>query len=141
MSPFGSEEAQPGTSGTTSQSFPAVPTNALFRTSLAGLFAVGGGDNAANFRVNVGIVNLDPTNTQTFAVSVPGSNGLNIYVVSLPPMSMAQVPLGSGLLPNAEVLIRNTTPGTVSPNSWIAYGSTADNVTGDAWSEIAVQGQ
>ena len=132
---------QPGTNGTTSQSLPAVPTNALFATSIAGLFAVGGADNVSNYRVNVGIVNVDPANSQTFQITVPGANGTNIYSMTLPPMTMQQVSLGSGLPATQQVLIQNTTPSATQSNLWVAYGSTVDNTTGDAWSELAVPGQ
>jgi hypothetical protein len=132
---------QPGTSGTTSQSLPAIPMSAV-NTQVAALFAVGGADNQANYRVNVGIVNLDPTNAQTFQISLPSSVGpqLPAIQVTIAPMSMQQVGVGNGLPPSQEVLIQNVTGGTTQSNSWIAYGSTVDNVTGDAWSELAVAG-
>ena len=132
---------QPGTSGATSQSLPAIPISAV-NTQVAALFAVGGADNPANYRVNVGIVNLDPTNAQTFQIALPTSIGPPLPPVQLTiaPMSMQQVGVGNGLPATQEVLIQNVTGGTTQSNSWIAYGSTVDNVTGDAWSELAVAG-
>ena len=55
-------------------------------------------------------------------------------------MSMQQVGVGNGLSPTQQILIQNVTGGTTQSNSWIAYGSTIDDVTGDAWSELAVAG-
>jgi hypothetical protein len=129
---------EPGTAGTTSQSFPAVPLSAVNAASAA-LFAVGGADNAANYRVNVGIVNVDQNNTQTFAVTLPGTT-TQTFTVSIPPMSMQQISLGSGISATAQISIQNATPSATRSNTWLAYGSTVDNVTGDAWSELAVVG-
>jgi len=51
---------QPGTSGTTSQSLPAVTLgNAFYKGVSARLFGVGSMENVANYRVNVGIVNME----------------------------------------------------------------------------------
>jgi hypothetical protein len=128
---------QPGSAGTTSQSLPAIPLNGLFSGSTAGLFSVGGSDNPANYRVNVGIVNLSAS-SQTYSVTQQG--GTTNFVI-VPAMSMAQVPVATGTSSTQQILIQNVTGGAVTPNSWIAYGSTVDNITGDAWSELAVPGQ
>ena len=130
---------QPGTTGTTSQSLPAVPVGAV-TTQIAALFATGGADNPPNYRSNVGIVNLDPINAQTFLVLLPNANGATVNAqVTVQPNSMAQVSVGNGLSPTQQILIQNVT--TVGrTNSWLAYGSTIDDVTGDAWSELAVAG-
>jgi hypothetical protein len=133
---------QPGTSGTTSQSLPAVTRGSAFFSGVtARLFGVGTVEFTSNYRVNVGIVNADPINTHTFDISASLNlrpfGGPSHFLVTLPPRSMSQVPLGA-LVPNSEVLIENTTA-TLSPfTAWIAYGSTIDNITGDAWSELAV---
>ena len=131
---------EPGTGGTTSQSLPAVPVNAV-KTQIAALFAAGGADHPSSDRSNVGIVNLDPINAQTFQIllpSIPGGATISSQV-TIPPNSMQQVSVGNGLSPTQQILIQNiTTVGRT--NSWLAYGSTIDNVTGDAWSELAVAG-
>lgn len=128
---------QPGTSGTTSQSFPAIPVNTI-NTPVAALFAVSGADNPSNYRVNVGVVNVDPTNAQTFSISIPNTS--LVQTVTLPPMSMQQVGLGNGISPTAQILVQNATQSSTRSNLWTAYSSTVDNVTGDAWSELAVAG-
>lgn len=132
---------QPGTAGTTSQSFPVIPVNTI-NTPLAALFAVGGGpapDNPEQYRVNVGIVNLDPVNSQTFSIFVPGPIEPVPVIVTVAPRSMTQVPFGGGLAPSTQLIVQNTTSGTRT-NNWIAYQSTVNNVTGDAWSELGVPG-
>ncbi|HEX9164031.1 MAG TPA: hypothetical protein VF980_20155, partial [Thermoanaerobaculia bacterium] len=94
---------QPGTNGTTSQSFDAIPLDAidsLGATVGAALFGTGsvGGDPA--FRVNVGVVNVDSANTQLFNINI--DNGLGAppppppIVLVVPPMSMQQIPVGNG---------------------------------------------
>lgn len=128
---------QPNTAGTTSQSLPAIPLSTV-NTQVAALFAMGGADNPSNYRTNVGIVNLDPVNAQTYQVLLPGLLAQAIQV-TIAPMSMQLVGLGSGLGPTQEILIQNVTT-TGKSNSWMAYGSSVDNVTGDAWSELAVAG-
>ena len=131
---------QPGSSGTTSQSLPAVPVSTV-NTQIAALFASGGADNPAGYRTNVGIVNLDPLNAQTYLILLPSQNGgMNVGgQITIQPMSMQQVSVGSGLGPTQEILIQNITTSGRS-NTWLAYGSSVDNVTGDAWSELAVAG-
>lgn len=130
---------EPGTLGTTSQSLPAIPTT-FVGTQSAVLLAVGGADNPSNYRVNVGIVNLDPANPQKFRIAMPTPIGPELPPVemTIPPMSMQQVGLGSGISSTQKVLIQNITGGASQSNMWMAYGSSVDNVTGDAWSELAL---
>jgi hypothetical protein len=133
---------QPGTGGTTSQSFPAIPLQTI-NTPSAALFAVGGGpapDNPADYRVNIGIVNLDATNSQSFSIYIPVPT-LPIPVnVTLPPRSMIQVPMGGDHSPTTQYIVQNTTATATRSNNWIAYQSNVNNITGDAWSEPAVAG-
>ncbi|HKB80493.1 MAG TPA: hypothetical protein VKH35_12340 [Thermoanaerobaculia bacterium] len=130
---------EPGTDGTTSQSFPAIPLSSA-NTDNAALFTAGGSDRPENYRENVGIVNLD-ANPQTFTISLLNAAGTPQTITAvIPGRSMQQVALGSGLPPTQQILIQNTTATATRSNTWIAYGSTADNVTGDAWSELALPG-
>jgi hypothetical protein len=128
---------QPGTSGTTSQSLPAIATSTI-NTTDAALFSLGGRDGS--FRTNVGFVNLDPTNEQTFNIVFTQSPLPFAIPVTVPPMSMQQATLGSSNFFSPEFLVTNGTPVATRSNLWIAYGSTVDNVTGDAWSVLAVPG-
>lgn len=131
---------QPATPGAVSQSFPAIPLSTV-NTQIAALFGVGGADNPANYRVNVGVVNLDPINAQTYVVSVVSAPPVPpSHTFTLPPMSMQQVALGDGISISTQIQVQNTTsPGTRS-NLWTAYSSTVDDTTGDAWSDMAVAG-
>ncbi|MEO8215753.1 MAG: hypothetical protein ABI718_01605 [Acidobacteriota bacterium] len=131
---------QAGTTGTTSQSFPSVPFTSI-DSPAATIFAMGAADDPDRYRVNVGIVNLDPVNTQQFQIAIPTVLGPSPTVdVSIPPMSMQQVAFGNGVSPTSQFSIVNNSPAGSRSNAWIAYGSTVDNVTGDAWSELAVTG-
>lgn len=132
---------QPGTSGgTTSQSFPAIPVNTV-NTPIAAFFGISSADNPANFRVNVGVVNLDPNFTQTFFITIPSIVGVPVgQTVTLPPMTMTQVSMGNGVASTSQIQIQNSTTGSSRSNFWTAYASTVDNITGDAWSELPVTG-
>jgi hypothetical protein len=127
---------QPGTSGTTSQSLPAIPTSTI-NTTDAALFSLGG---EGSFRINVGFVNLDPVNEQTLNIVFTQSPLPFAIPVKVPPMSMQQASLGSTMFFSPEILITNGTDVATRSNLWIAYASTVDNVTGDAWSMLAVPG-
>lgn len=129
---------QPGTTGTTSQSLPAVPIAAIDSAEDVTIIGVRRDDR---YRVNVGVVNLDPLRTQTFRVEVPSSI-LSLppetYDVTVPPLSMQLIALNALLRqPLAEVRVSNESAAAVRSESWIAYASSIDNVTGDAWSELA----
>lgn len=123
---------QPGlSSGTVSQTFSAIPTSAVNSTRLTLL----GMKRDNDFRLNVGLVNLANTD-QTLQISIGGSNSaVTTMNVTVPAFSMVQTPVTGAALTNVQVAITNAT--AISPStSWIAYGSSVDNVTGDSWSEI-----
>jgi hypothetical protein len=127
---------QPGNSGTTSQSLPAVLTEGIH----AGIVAIFGLRRDDRYRVNVGIVNLDPLHEQTFEVEVTQTRlslPPEFYSVTVPASSMQQISLNAPLQqPLVAVDVVNTTAAATRSSQWIAYGSSIDNVTGDAWSEI-----
>lgn len=130
----------PGTSGTTSQSFFAIPLSAV-NTSSAAFFGMGDAENPEAFHENVGIVNVDPVNAQTFAVALIAHSVTPFTIqVTVPPMSMQQVPAtgASGVV--VEIVVTNITPAATKSNLWTTYCSTVDNITGDAWSELPVLG-
>ncbi|HEV8432759.1 MAG TPA: hypothetical protein VGR95_05045 [Thermoanaerobaculia bacterium] len=126
---------QPGTNGTTSQDLPAIPASQL-NTPAAAIFSMGGADDPPSYRTNVGIVNLDPVHAQTFYILHFIQDPVNAITVTLPPFSMQQVSLGT-IVPGEQIQIQNITQ-TNKSNFWTAYGSTINNVTGDAWDELAV---
>lgn len=128
---------QPDTNGTTSQDLPAIPASQV-NTPVAAIFSMGGADNPAGYRTNIGIVNLDPANAQTFWILSSAQTSPTPIVITLPPFSMQQVSVGS-VVPGQYFQIQNVTT-TNRSNFWTAYGSTINNVTGDAWDELAVAG-
>jgi len=120
-------------SGTVSQSFPSIPTSSINSSTQLSLIGLRRDDR---YRLNVGIINLDPANEQTFQI-VAGSSSQppQVTSVTVPPFSLVQTSLVGVPLSNLQIAIQNTsTP--VRTSSWIAYGSSIDNVTGDGWSEI-----
>lgn len=136
--------ARAETSGSTSQSFPTVPVTAVHTRGtavLAGMSALSAYD-CSRYRTNAGMVNLNPTTTQTFRVvwHPCGIDGVKQAVVdvAVPPMSMIQIPMLFPPGPLNLVSIINITNSDIASDLWVAYGSTVDNVTGDAWSELAV---
>ena len=129
---------QPGTNGTTSQDLPAIPAAAMTTQPVVGIFSMGGADDPPSYRTNVGIVNLDPAHAQTFYIIHFVQDPPAPIVITLPPFSMQQVSLGT-IVPGEQIQIQNITQ-TNKSNFWTAYGSTINNVTGDAWDELAVAG-
>lgn len=115
---------QTSTNGTMSQDFPAVDV----QDSLATSYAYGLRQDA-NFRTNVGLVNIygDP---QQFTVRVIGIFGSTTFTVNVQPYSMDQVALPSGSWGDLSLQVSTSLSNF---NWWTAYGSTVDNRTGDGW--------
>jgi hypothetical protein len=59
---------QPGVAGQVSQSFDTLPLSSIQSTDTMAIFGL---RRSSQFRVNAGIVNLDPVNTQTFQIVDP----------------------------------------------------------------------
>lgn len=130
---------QPGTTGTTSQSFPAVPLNSTDERRLT----IFGQRIDERYRTNVGIVNADPDAAHDFDLILVGVTadgepwGPFAQRVSLGPWSMQQYAVED--VPPLSILQIEVAPvleADETPRPWIAYGSTVDNVTGDAWSNV-----
>jgi hypothetical protein len=118
--------------GTVSQSFDTLPLTAVdnLRLVIVGL------KHDERYRMNVGIVNLETT-AQTFSVTfvgTAGGQGPDVLNVTVPPMSLLQVPAPNTAHVNLQVAVLNTS--TPQAAKWTAYGSSVDNVTGDAWSML-----
>jgi hypothetical protein len=124
---------QPSTTGTTSQNLSTIPLSTI-NTPAAAIFGAGGADSPSDYRVNVGIVNVDASRTQTFVVAFSSTQATTVV---LPPRTMQQVS-SIGAFTGQQILISNVS--TNGSNLWTAYASTINNVTGDAWSELAVAG-
>lgn len=124
---------QPGSKGTVSQSFPAVSLTDSIGSLVANLVGL---KQNAQFRTNIGVVNLDSI-AHTWTARAAGSGV--VTMITVPPFSMAQVPLA----PNSA----GTSSGNVGLELksdgfgfwWSAYGSSTDNYTGDGWVSRATQ--
>lgn len=123
---------QPGTSGTTSQSLPSVATADIVNN---GTLTILSSRRDSRYRTNAGIVNLSQ-DTQRFQVFSGGSGGTDVQQVDVQPMSMVLF-LVSGATSSIplQIQVSNISPTLRSP-SWIAYASSVDNITGDAWSTL-----
>lgn len=119
---------QPNTLGDTSQSFDAIRI-----TQITGdRRALTNQRNDFRYRMNVGIVNLDLQDTRTWQIVA----GAQTFSMTLPPMSMHLITLPRPPNSNEALLIKFLGDGG-SQSTWVAFGSSVDNVTGDAWSSIA----
>lgn len=117
--------------GTMSQTFPAIvfSSSAVQRKSIFGLRR---GDDV---RMNVGVSNPSDSE-QRFRITVfTQFEDPQVVEVTLPPFSMFQ-----GNMPGdddvRQILVDNIT-GAGASTTWQAWGSSIDNVTGDAWSQMA----
>jgi len=129
---------QTGSTGTMSQNLPTIPTSTIDTPDAAVMFP--GVLGSGNYRLNVGIVNLDPTNAQIINIIISfGPLGNFSVNVTVPPLGMQQASLGQGFF-FPELPITNITGSSTKSNRWVAYVSTIDNVTGDAWADLAVAG-
>jgi hypothetical protein len=119
---------QPETTGYTSQSFDAIRV-----TQIAGENRVITNQrNDFRYRLNVGIVNLDQTSGHTWQI-VSDNSTTPIYV---PPYSMHQVPIPRFNNTTTVPLLRIVGNGG-GQTTWVAYGSSVDNQTGDGWTSLA----
>ena len=124
---------QPGSAtGTVSQTFPVLATVDI---SSSPALAIMGIRRDTRYRLNVGIVNLDPNSTQLFRVAIgAGNTATEVANVPVDPFSMRQVGMSSVGGDPLQVLVSSVTNPSFS--NWTAYASSVDNVTGDSWSAI-----
>jgi hypothetical protein len=122
---------QPGTGGTTSQSLPSISTGDISSTTLGIL----GARRDARYRTNVGIVNFSP-DVQTYQVVVFGSFGSEVRQIDVQPFSMVLFGVtGAASTTPLQIQVQNKT--TTAPQSaFVAYASSVDNITGDAWTTL-----
>jgi hypothetical protein len=127
-------------SGTISQSFKAERVGTISGGASAYIIGLQQGQI---FRTNVGVVNLDPDQAHTFAIRASGQGGIGTSEITVPPMSMRQVPVPEACLndvcggPFGELVVTVDPDGT--PGHWFAYGSSVHNGSGDAWVVSAIQ--
>ncbi|HEX8171031.1 MAG TPA: hypothetical protein VF824_10875 [Thermoanaerobaculia bacterium] len=118
--------------GTMSQTFPAV-----IHTSAAGpLRWIFGVRRSDQYRLNAGITNLS-SSAQRFRVTAVGSTGGAETPVEfeMPSRSIRQITLAGAGTGSFQVVVQNISP--TPSSSFEAWASSIDNVTGDAWSQIA----
>ena len=130
---------QPGSAGTVSFGAWGPPSDNIH--GLNGAIALGLRQNAA-FRTNIGLVNLDPVNTRSWAVTFRSGGTPITQTITLLPLSMQLVAVPATVTPSQNGYLTVTyipfdTPGT--DFRWSAFGVSADNVTGDSWLSLATQ--
>lgn len=114
---------QPGTNGFTSQSFDAIPVASIQPASTV---TITGHRSDDRYRFNMGFVNLDRERPVELTLRTPSQT------VTLPPFSMQQIAVPRAQA--SDIFWRVFGPFT---GTWVVYGSSVDNVTGDAWSSVA----
>ncbi len=119
---------QVGTRGFTSQSFDAIRITQITGSSRV----ITNQRNDFRYRMNVGVVNLDTTAAHTWEF-VAGSSTTSVTV---PPFSMQQVPMPQFENSVTVPLVRVIGNGG-GDSTWVAYGSSVDNVSGDGWTSLA----
>ena len=119
------------TSGTNSQQFNAIALTDINSSVLTMI----GHRRDSRYRTNVGIVNLS-SNPQTFRIDAQTSAGIESQTVDVPALSFNQVSLpGADSVVPLQILVTNVSA-VQRTTGWIAYASSIDNVTGDAWSSL-----
>jgi len=122
---------QPGSGGTTSQSLPAIATSDIASATQSIL----GARRDSRYRTNVGIVNLS-SNAQTYQVVVFGTFGTEVRNVDVQAQSMVLFGVtGPSSTTPLQIQVQNTS-GVARSSSWVAYASSIDNITGDAWTTL-----
>jgi hypothetical protein len=117
-----------GGGGSLNQFFPAVPP---FNDIPGGGRGVSMGLRQDGvFRTNVGIANFDTAVAHTFSVRIVGNGTANTSSVTVPPLSMMQVPAPAGNFGDVFVQF----DGPAGNYWWSAYGATVDGATSDGWS-------
>ena len=119
---------QPNTLGYTSQSFDAIRV-----TQVTGdRRALTNHRNDFRYRMNVGVTNFDTQATRTWTFLA----GAETFTITLPPMSMHLISLPRPPNSNDPYLVKVLSDAG-SQFTWVAFGSSVDNVSGDAWSSLA----
>jgi hypothetical protein len=122
---------QPGTAGTTSQSLPSIATTDISSSAVSIL----GARRDTRYRTNVGIVNLSG-DVQTFQVVVFGTFGSEVRQIDVQPQSMVLFAVtGAASTTPLQIQVQNRTTVAFS-TKFVAYASSVDNVTGDAWTTL-----
>jgi hypothetical protein len=129
---------EPGSSGTNSFTEWAVEPGVIHGSF--DVLVIGPRQNS-DFRANYGLVNLDVINPRTFTVDISTVGGGSVQTTAtIPPLSMAQLAVPSTLAPGSNGYMTFTfIPAAGTDFPWYAFGTSADNITGDAWLSVGVQ--
>lgn len=92
--------------------------------------------NDFRYRMNVGIVNLDSTSAHTWQLQSDNAT----TPIHVPPFSMHQVSIPRFNNDTTVPLVRIIGNGG-GQTTWVAYGSSVDNVSGDGWTSLAYAAQ
>jgi hypothetical protein len=128
-----------GSSGTMSQTFPAI----VLSSTDAQVKAIFGLRSGTQYRVNVGISNPteSPRRFRVTTIVVPetGNPVQTQFDVDVAAQSMEQRSVPGSSEGLVQILVDDiSSPAVVGP--WHAWGSSIDNASGDAWSQMAVPG-
>ena len=117
--------------GTQSQTFPSIVfgSNAGQRKTIFGL------RRSDEIRMNVGISNPSDSEQRFRITVITQFLDPQVVEVTLPPLSMFQGRM-EGDADVTQILIDNIT-GAGASTTWQAWGSSIDNISGDAWSQMA----
>lgn len=121
--------------GTMSQAFPAVAVTPATRSTTKWIFGM---RRDAQYRMNVGVVNT-ARERQRFRITVtPSTPGAPNEVIDfeLPSRSMHQQLLTGPSTGSFQITIVNLSDAE-NESDWQAWSSSIDQITGDAWSQIA----
>jgi len=126
---------QPGSTGTVSQPFDAVDPDTLSAQLINEGVALGLRQDA-DFRTNVGIVNVDAS-PHAFKLSFVGEKTQTTLTITVPAYGMVQQAIPAGDYGALQIIYQVTDASTTTLVSWVGYASSTDNVTGDGWVSIA----
>jgi hypothetical protein len=118
--------------GTMSQAFPAI----VYEPATSRIKWILGMRRSDQYRLNVGLVNPHPT-AMAFRIRVITAQAtVELRDVILPPYSIHQEGMAGTVEPFQIIIeVNDTNPPALM--AWQAWASSIDNVTGDAWSQMA----
>jgi hypothetical protein len=123
---------QPNATGTVSQPFPGVEPD--YMTNEEEGIVLGLRQNA-QYRTNYGIMNISEDDL-TFNMRVESEESSDaVTTVTVPSLSMVQTGIPAGTY-GALSLSFEVTSTPTSEFTWVAYGTSTDNTTGDGWVSI-----
>lgn len=121
--------------GTMSQTFPAIALTSPQTSTVKTVFGL---RRSGQYRLNAGVTNLAAT-TQRFRITAYIFSSFvepQVVEVDVAGQSMIQVNISGTTSGLVQIVIENLSGGT----EWHAWGSSIDNESGDAWSQMAFGG-